>query len=80
MWASFLMSRHAVKKWLSLLYSSVLLGLCLPLANDLVSFSTPDLPWDTPLGMYTPLSQYGYRNEGFWEEQTYYGLALSLDF
>ena len=60
MWASFLVRRRAVKKWLSLLYSSVLLGLCLPLANDLVSFSTPDLPWDTPLGMYTPVSQYGY--------------------
>ena len=77
---SFLVRRSAVKKWLSLLYSSALLGLCLPLANDLVSFSIPDLSWDTPLGMYTPFSQYGYQNEGFWEEQTHYAWHYPLTF
>ena len=30
------------------MYRAVLLGLCLPLANNLVSFSTPDLPGDPP--------------------------------
>ena len=32
------------KKWLTNLYRAVLLGLCLPLANSLIYFSTPDLP------------------------------------
>ena len=28
-------------------------------ANYLVSFPTPDLPWDLPLGAHSPLSQDG---------------------
>ena len=44
---------------------SVLLGLCLPLTNYLVSFSTPELPWDPLLGAHAPLSQDGSQSEGF---------------
>ena len=44
------MRRNVVKRQLSHLYKSVHLGLCLPLANNLVSFTTPDLSWDPPLG------------------------------
>ena len=43
-WASSLVRRRAVKRQSNHLYRTVLLGLCLPLANYLVSFSTPDLP------------------------------------
>ena len=42
------MRKSAIKRWLNRLYRSVLPGLCLHLANYLVSFSTPDLPWDPP--------------------------------
>ena len=42
-----------MKRQLSHLYRSVLLGLCLPLANYLVSLPTHDLPWGPPLGAYT---------------------------
>lgn len=38
-------------------------------ANYLISFSTPDLHWDSPLGVHIPLSQDGSQNAGFWEEQ-----------
>ena len=38
-------------------------------ANYLVPFSTPDLPWDPPLGAHAPLSQDGSQSKGFWEEQ-----------
>ena len=68
-WASHLVRRSAVKRRLSHLYRTVLLGLCLPLANYPVSFSTPDLPWYTLLWVHAPLSQDGYQREGFWEEQ-----------
>ena len=39
-----LMRRNTVKNRLNHLYRAVLPGLCLPLANYLVSFSTPALP------------------------------------
>ena len=61
-----LVRRSSVKRWLSHLYRAVL---CLSLANYLFSFSTPDLSWDPPLGVHTPLSQDGSQSEGFWEEQ-----------
>ena len=52
-------------KWLHHLYRSVLPGLCLLLANYLVSFSTPDLPWDPSLGAHALLSQDGSQSKGF---------------
>ena len=52
-------------KWLRHLYRSVLPGLCLLLANYLVSFSTPDLPWDPSLGAHALLSQDGSQSKGF---------------
>ena len=61
-----LVRRSSVKRWLSHLYRAVL---CLSLANYLFSFSTPDLSWDPPLGVHTPLSQDGSQSEGFQEEQ-----------
>ena len=68
-WTSSLERRRSAVKRLSHLYRSVLLGLCLLLANYLVSFSTPELPWDPFLGAHAPLSQDGSQSEGFWEEQ-----------
>ena len=38
-------------------------------ANYLVSFPTPDLPWDPHLSAHSPLNQDGSQSEGFWEEQ-----------
>ena len=38
-------------------------------ANYMVPLSTPDLSWDTPLGVHTPLSQDGSQSEGFWEKR-----------
>ena len=38
---------------------SILLGLWLPADQLSGTFSIPDLPWDPPLGTYTPLSQEG---------------------
>ena len=62
--------RKSIVKWqLSDLYGSVLSGHRLPSANYLVSFSTPDLPWDSPLDAPASLSQDGSQSEGFWEEQ-----------
>ena len=58
-WASSLERRRSAVKRLSHLYRSVLLGLCLLLANYLVPFSTPELPWDPLLGAHAPLSQDG---------------------
>ena len=45
-WASPVARRSAVKRRLSCLHRSVLPGLCLPLAQYLIPFSTPGLPWD----------------------------------
>ena len=45
-----------------------------------VSFSIPDLPWDPPLGVHTPLSQDGSRSKGLWHKQDSCGLELSPDF
>ena len=70
MQASPLVRRNAVKRQLSHLYKSVLPGLCLPLVNNLVSFTTPDLPWDPALGVHAPLSQDGFQSEGFWEQNS----------
>ena len=64
-WTSSLERRRSAVKRLSHLYRSVLLGLCLPLTNYLVSFSTPELPWDPLLGTHAPLSQDGSQSEGF---------------
>ena len=58
-WVSPLVRRSAV----------TLPSLCLPLANYLVSFATPDLPWDPPLGTHAPLGQNRSWIKGFWEEQ-----------
>ena len=49
-------------------------------ASYLVSFPTPDLPWEPPLGAHLPLSQDGSQSEASWEEQDSYGLAFSLEF
>ena len=49
-------------------------------ANYLASFSIPDLPWDPPLGVHTPLSQDGSRSQGLWHKQASCGLELSPDF
>ena len=75
-----LVRRSIVKRQLSQLHRSVLLGLCLPLANYLVPFSTPNLPWDTPLGVHAPLSQDGSRSEGFWEVQNSLWPGIIPDF
>ena len=50
-------------------------------ASYLVSFSTPELPWDPPWGAYAPLSQDGSRSEGFWEEpdSLWAGVVLTFD-
>ena len=69
LWMSPLVRRNAVKRWVSHLYRSVLTGLCLPLANYLVSFSTSDLPWDPLLDVCTPLNQDRFWGEVFWEDQ-----------
>ena len=52
------------KKQLSHLYRTVLLGLCLPLVNYLVSFSTLDLPWDLPQHACTTSFQDGFQPRG----------------
>ena len=51
-WVSLLMRRNTVKQRFNHLYRGVLLGLFFTLANYLVSFSTPDLPWDPPKHAY----------------------------
>ena len=43
--------------------------MCLSLANYLVSFSTPNLPWGPPLGAHAPPQPGWISSEGFWEEQ-----------
>ena len=68
-WGAPLVRRSIVQRQLSHLHRSVLLGLCLRSANTLVPFSTPNLHWDTPLGVHAPLSQDGSWSEGFWEVQ-----------
>ena len=60
-----LVRRSTVKRRLCHLNGSVFLGLCLPLANHLVSFSTPDLPWV----LTHSSSQGGSQSEGFRQEQ-----------
>ena len=69
MWASGLGRRSTEKGQASHFYRAVLPGLCLPLANYLAYFSTPDLPWGPFLGAHTPISQDGTLSEGRWEEQ-----------
>ena len=66
-----------MKRQLSRLYRSVLLGLCFPLANYLVSLPTHDLPWGPLLGAHTHtvLSQDGSWSEGFWEVQDSFIMA-----
>ena len=41
-------------------------------SNYVVSFSSPDLPWDPPLGTQAPLSQDGFPERS----KTHYGLVL----
>ena len=38
-------------------------------ANYLVSFASPDLPWDPPLDAHVLLNQNGFPSEDFWKEQ-----------
>ena len=57
----------------------VLPGLCLPLAKYLVSFFTPNLPWDTPLGFTHPSAKMDLKVKVSGRSKTHYGLALSLD-
>lgn len=58
-------SKEAVE---SFIYGSVLPGLCLLQVNYLISFSTPDLSWDTPLCTHTSQPTWT-QSEGSWEEQ-----------
>ena len=69
-----------MKRQLSHLYKSVLPGLCLPLANNLVFFTTPDLLWDPPLGAHAPLSQDGFQKVKASGSKIHYALALFSDF
>ena len=78
-WTSSLVRRSTVKRRLSHLYRAVLPGLCLPLANYLVSFFTPDLLWDTPLGFTHSSAKMDLKVKVSGRSKTYYGLALSLD-
>ena len=79
LWTSSLVRRSTVKWQLSHLYRAVLPGLCLPLANYLVSFFTPDLPWDTPLGFTHPSAQMDLKVKVSGRSKTHYGLAWPLD-
>ena len=72
------MRRSLVKRQVSHSYRSVLLGLCPPIANCLVPFPTPDLPWDPPLGVHAALSQMDLEVKASGRYMTHYGLALSL--
>ena len=78
MWASALTNQSA-QRWLSRAFievsSSESLSSFQPsiwfvflLAKYLVSLSTPDPPWDPPLGAHASPSQDGSCSEGFWEE------------
>ena len=66
-WASSLMRRNLVKRRLNHLYRAGLPGLCLPLANYLVSFSTPALPLDTPQQACATFFQDGFQPRGLWD-------------
>ena len=83
-WASHLVKRSAVKRRLNHLYRTVLLGLCLPLANYLVSFSTLNLPWYTSLGVHgpppPPSAKMDIKGKVSGKSKTHYGLALFPDF
>ena len=68
-WVFPLVRRSSVKRWWSYLHMSVLPFFVFLRAHYLVSFSTPDLPWYTPLRVHASLSHDGYQREGFWEEQ-----------
>ena len=72
--------RSAVKRWLTNLYRTVLLGLCLPFGQLLVSFSTPHLSWDPPWQAYTPFSSWipAQRSMGPHISITYYGVVPPL--
>ena len=63
-WTSSLVRRSTVKRRLSHLYRAVLPGLCLPLANYLVSFFTPDLPYNPPQHICIALFQEGFQPRG----------------
>ena len=63
-WVFPLVRRGAAKRLLSHLYKAVLPGLCLPSGQSSVSFFTPDLPCNSPLG-----DTDGSWSDGFWEEQ-----------
>jgi len=67
-----------VKRQLSQLHRSVLLGLCLPLANYLVPFSTPNLPWTLPWVCMLPSAKMDLEVKASGRYKTHYGLELSL--
>ena len=72
-WASPVARRSAVKRRLSCLHRSVLPGLCLPLAQYLIPFSTPGLPW-----VRTHRSaKMDLKVEASGRSKNHYGLALS---
>ena len=64
-----LVRRSTVKRQLSHLYRSVLLGLCLP-SKLFIWFLLPHLtyPGTLPWGTHTPLGKDGSWSDGFWEE------------
>ena len=64
-----LVRRSTVKRQLSHLYRSVLLGLCLP-SKPFIWFLLQHLtyPGTLPWGTHTPLGQDGSWSDGFWEE------------
>ena len=75
-WASPVARRSAVKRRLSCLHRSVLPGLCLPLAQYLIPFSTPGLPW-APYPGCARTAQPRWISKWSGRSKNHYGLALS---